>query len=231
LAGFKQGKSPVINFMKSFLKIAQWCFLAVCLNLAACSFNPFFPPTGEPQTGSIGRSTPAGTVAQVFRAYETRQINLYRDLFSPEKDFRFYVSPSFQEDYARSRGSSNIETIDQAFQYVRGLGITQAYYWTLDEEVQIHNNLFTQAVEITFSVYPQPIDTNTISYVRGPDGKEYAEVVSRGGTMNISVKTEFDRILYVYVVDIGEQVFYLERDPLDPSLWVIAKWFDLGTAQ
>jgi hypothetical protein len=212
-------------------KVVLWCLPAFILPLTVCSVNPFFPPTGEPQTGSTGRSTPAGTVAQLYRAYETRQINLFRDLFSAAKDFRFYVSPSFQEDYAKSRGSANRETIDPALIYIRNMGVTQALYWTLDEEIQIHNNLFTQAVEISYQVYPQPIDTSTVAYVRGLDGKEYAEVVSRGGTMNIRVKTEYDRILTLWVVDIGDQVFYLERDPLDPSLWVIAKWFDLGTAR
>jgi hypothetical protein len=199
--------------------------------LLACSINPFFPPSGEPLKGDIGRTTPAGTIAQLFRAYETRQINLFMDLFSATKDFRFYVSPSFAADYAKSHGSVNIETIDPAFQYVRGRGITQAYYWTYDEEIQIHNNLFTQAVDIGFSIYPQPIDTNTITYLRGPpDSTYYTEVVVRGGEMVIRVSTG-DMTAIDYKVDIGEQVFYLEKDPQNPSLWVIAKWFDLGTAQ
>jgi hypothetical protein len=30
------------------------------------------------------------------------------------------------------------------------------------------------------------------------------------------------------VDDIGEQVFYLERDPENPELWVIYKWFDMS---
>jgi hypothetical protein len=197
----------------------------------ACSINPFFPPSGEPLKGDIGRTTPAGTIAQLFRAYETRQINLFMDLFSASKDFRFYVSPSFAADYAKSHGSVNIETIDPAFQYVRSRGITQAYYWTYDEEIQIHNNLFTQAVDIGFTVYPQPIDTNTITYIHGPDGTDYAEVVSRGGALSIQVKMEWSGTVTEYKVDIGEQVFYLEKDPQNPSLWVIAKWFDLGTAQ
>jgi hypothetical protein len=199
--------------------------------LSACSSNPFFPPTGVPETGGAGRSTPAGTVAQLYRAYETRQISLFMDLFSPSKDFRFYVSPSFQPDYAKSHGSTNVETIDPAFQYIRSWGITQADYWTYDDEIQIHNNLFTMAVEISFLVYPQSIDTNDIVYTVGPDGTNYAEVVSRGGTMRLRIKTEYVRVETEYTVDMGEQVFYLEHDPATPSLWVIAKWFDLGTAQ
>ena len=217
--------------MKKILIIRLGTVVMPVVVLLACSINPFFPPSGEPLKGDSGRTTPAGTIAQLFRAYETRQINLFMDLFSATKDFRFYVSPSFAPDYAKSHGNVNIETIDPAFQYVRGRGVTQAYYWTYDEEIQIHNNLFTQAVTIGFSVYPQPIDTNTITYLHGPDGTYYAEVVSRGGALTIQVKTEWSMTVIEYKVDIGEQVFYLEKDPQNPSLWVIAKWFDLGTAQ
>jgi hypothetical protein len=193
-------------------------------------FNPFFPPTGEPQTVGLARSTPAGTVQQLFQAYETRQINLFVDLFSPTKDFRFYVSPSFQADYAKERGTTNLETIDSLFSYVRVVkGISQMYYWTYDDEIEIHDNLFSQAIEILYTVTPQPIDTSGIRYFKTSDGTQYAEVVVRGGTMEIRVNT-VDLTEVDYFVDIGEQAFYLEHDPRNPALWVIAKWFDLGTA-
>jgi len=195
-------------------------------------FNPFFPPTGVPLSVDIGRSTPAGTVEQLFRAYQTRQINLFMDLFSPSKDFRFYVSPSFQADYAKERGgSATLETIDSMFSYVRQtLGITEMYYWTYDDEIQLTNNMFTQAADIGYSVDPQPIDTNAINYFKAPDGTQYAEVVVRGGELEIQVNTG-DLTMVDYYIDIGVQVYYLEKDPVNPSLWVMAKWFDLGTAQ
>jgi len=200
------------------------------LLLVCGCFNPFFPPTGEPQTVGMARSTPAGTVQQVFQAYETRQINLYQDLFSPTKDFRFYVSPSFQADYAKEWGTSDIETIDSMFSYVRVVkGISQMYYWTYDDEIDIHDNLFSQAIEILYTVSPQPIDTSDIRYFKASDGTQYAEVIVRGGTMEIRVSTG-DLTEVDYFVDIGEQAFYLEHDPRNSALWVIAKWFDLGTA-
>ena len=188
--------------------------------------SPFFPPTGEPVGVVTGRSTPAGTVMQLFHAYETRQINLFMDLFSPTKDFRFYVRQGFQPDYS-GKPVRNVESIDTAFEFIWGRGITQAYYWTYDEEIQIHNNLFSQATEIFYQVYPQPIDTNNIVYLQGPDGTQYAEVVVRGGTMQINVKTDYASVITEYVVNIDVQVFYLEKDPTNSSLWVIAKWFDL----
>jgi hypothetical protein len=42
----------------------------------------------------------------------------------------------------------------------------------------------------------------------GPDGSSYQD--------------------YDKVDDVGEQVFYLERDPMNPALWVIYKWFDMS---
>jgi len=196
-----------------------------------CSNNPFFPKTGEPLTKNIGRTTPWGTIDQLFRAYETRNINLFMDLFSPAKDFRFYISPSFESDYLRTRSNVNRETIDTSLIYIKSRGITQAYYWTYDEEIKIHNNLFSSAIEIGYSVYPQPIDTNNIVYIHTQEGIKYAEVVVRSGMLLIRVKTEWDKTVIDYFVDIGEQVFYLERDPQNPSLWVITKWFDLGLTQ
>lgn len=220
---------PKPNHLRSFARTAA-AGAALCLLLHGC-FDPFFPPTGEPQNVNVARSTPAGTVQQLFTAYETRQIGLFMDLFSPVKDFRFYVSPSFQADYARERGNALLETIDSMFSYVREVkGISQMYYWTYDDEIEIHNNLFSQAMDIGYAVNSQPIDTNAINYFKAPDGTQYAEVIVRGGELQIRVNTG-DQTVADYYVDIGEQVFYLEKDPQNPSLWVIAKWFDLGTAQ
>jgi hypothetical protein len=49
--------------------------------------------------------------------------------------------------------------------------------------------------------------------------------------LKITAQTPYDRVVDDYIIDIGVQVYYLEKDPRNPSLWVIAKWFDLGTAQ
>ena len=45
--------------------------------------------------------------------------------------------------------------------------------------------------------------------------------------MQINVKTDYASVITEYVVNIDVQVFYLEKDPTNSSLWVIAKWFDL----
>jgi hypothetical protein len=201
------------------------------LALFACD-NPFFPRTGEPLKVDTGRKTPIGVIQQLYRSYETRQINLFMDLFSPTKDFRFYVSPSFGTDYVTEHGSSNIENIDSSFSYAYAYVLDRkAYYWTYNDEIQIHNNMFSEAVEIQFTQTPQPVDSNSINYFTGPDGIEYAEVVVRDGMLKITAQTPYDRVVDDYIIDIGVQVYYLEKDPRNPSLWVIAKWFDLGTAK
>jgi hypothetical protein len=202
--------------------------LLACM-LFACD-NPFLPRTGEPLKVGTGRETPAGVIQQLYQSYETRQINLFMDLFSPTKDFRFYVSPSFQTDYAQTPGA-NVENIDSSFSYAYGHVLDgKAYYWTYNEEIQIHNNMFSDAVGIRFNQVPQPVDTNGIYYFTGQDGNQYAEVVVRDGMLEITAKTPYDQVVDDYYIDIGVQVFYLEKDPQNPALWVIAKWFDLGTA-
>jgi hypothetical protein len=202
----------------------------MALVVLACD-NPFLPRTGEPLKVGAGRQTPAGVIQQLYLSYVTKQINLYMDLFSATKDFRFYVSPSFQTDYEQRTGGSNVENIDSSFSYAYNHVLDRkAYYWTYNDEIQRHNNMFSEASEIRFDQMPQPVDTNSIYYFTGPDGTQYAEVVVRDGRLVISAQTPYDQFVNDYVVDIGVQAFYLEKDPRNPSLWVIAKWFDLGTA-
>ncbi len=68
------------NAATVLLKRSAAIFAGGWLLFCAGCFNPFFPPTGEPGTVGMSRATPAGTVQQLFQAYETRQINLFMDL-------------------------------------------------------------------------------------------------------------------------------------------------------
>jgi hypothetical protein len=210
-------------------KIGLWGFC--CLGLLSCCDNPFFPRTGEPLTGNAGRKTPAGVIEQLYRAYETRQLSLYLDLFSKRGDFRFYVSPAFEADYVSTTTNANVELIDSSFSYAYiHVRDKRAYYWSYNEEIQKTSKLFSQAIDIHFTQTPQAIDTASIVYFRAQDGMDYAEVVTRDGQMDITVSSDQEYFVNDYILDMGVQVFYLTRDPNDPALWVIAKWFDLGTA-
>ncbi len=211
-------------------KVCTLFALTFLFFILSCN-NPFLPQTGEPLKSNEGRQTPEGVIGQLFHSYETRQINLFTDLFSPSKDFRFYISKSFEPYYLASHGGGNLEYIDSSFAYAyKRVTDNNAYYWTYNDEMQIHNHLFSMAVDIRILQMPQQIDSGSVRYFKGPTGIDYAEVVVLDGRMQITAQTPSDQVVGDYVVDMGVQVFYLERDPQNTNLWVIAKWFDLGTA-
>jgi hypothetical protein len=97
-------------------------------------------------------------------------------------------------------------------------------------------HLFAQATQITFLSSPTYADA--IRYiVNGAGETTNVEVVMRGGTIDVQgvaypcdTATPNQLCADEFPIDIADQVFYLERDPASPNLWVIFKWFDLGTA-
>jgi len=199
--------------------------------LLSCN-NIFFPDTGSPLSGTL-RNTPQGVVQQLILAYKNQRIDLYTDLFSSTKDFRFYVSPSFASEYNNGKPDSKpLEVIDTMYQYVVQHGISSCNYWTYTEEIQIHTNLFSKSSQITFAT--QPV-INQIRYMTNSNGDTTnVEIVIQDGEIDILSEiyydAEYNRYADEYIIYIDTQVFYLERDPDDNSLWVIQKWFDLGTA-
>jgi hypothetical protein len=194
-------------FMKIKLKkMDRGILFALAVCLMACD-NPFFPPTGNLSSGY--RQTPAGVIKQLFTAYENRNISLFRDLFPSTKDFRFYVSPSFVQLYQQKAYANPPDTI----------GGIPYYYWKFDDEIRSHEKMFRSATQISFS--PRPT-VNTIA-----QDSLTAEVhISSGGVMNITANGGEINV----DVDMGEQKFLLIKDPSDPNLWVISRWFDLGVA-
>jgi hypothetical protein len=197
--------------------------------------NPFFPKTGIPPVTSAMRSTPQGVIRQLINAYEARRIDLYTDLFSTAHDFRFYVSPAFAVDgYTARFGARPCEEVDSMCRYVKNnINDECFYYWTYAEEIMGAQNLFQKATDISFVSTPTYADE--IRYITDDNNDTVnVEVVMRGGTIDIQGGVYIDsanqRCVDEYPVDIYEQVFYLERDPQDNSLWVIKKWFDLGTS-
>ena len=106
------------------------------------------------------------------------------------------------------------------------------YYWTYTQEMISHANLFEQAYEIYLNVSPP--SNQDIRYTTNGSGETTnVEVILRGGSMDITEPIQYfsDGSSYQnhdQVDDIGEQVFYLERDPQNPALWVIYKWFDMS---
>jgi hypothetical protein len=200
--------------------------------LLSCD-NIFFPSTGKPLSGGTLRSTPQGILQQLILAYQNQRIDLYSDLFSTSKDFRFYVSPSFASEYNNGQPNSKpLEIIDTMYEYIIQHGISSCNYWTYNEEIQIHTNLFTKSSSITFAPQPSILQ---IRYMTNNNGDTTnVEVVIKDGEIDIFSEIYYDsennRYEDKYVINIDTQVFYLERDPNNNRLWVIQKWFDLGSA-
>jgi hypothetical protein len=204
--------------------------IATCIAAPSC-FNPFFPPTGNPPTSAFSnqRSTPLGVIQQLINAYQKRDIDLYRDLFSIKQDFRFYVPPSVLSPHL----TGTCEQVDTVLcAYVAGKGFTCLNYWTFSEEMRSHTNLFEKASQITLNC--KSIDPNDIRYMANGAGETTnVEVILRGGRLTWAGQIQSDSLGnsyqdYYEVEDIGQQVFYLEKDPQTAGLWVIQKWFDLN---
>jgi hypothetical protein len=192
--------------------------------------NPFFPPTGTPTRDTSFRRTPEGVIRQLETAYEHQRIDLFTDLFYPDS-FRFYIALNYdpanitQIDSALTGASGRFPYIHR---YYRG---REFEYWGIKSELKSHESLFARATRLDF---PTGLNVHSTTYlldtIRGPDSglvridTTRAEVVvEEGAVLNV----ESPR--FSVAVSIGVQVFYLIRDPDDPSLWVIYKWFDLAT--
>lgn len=185
--------------------------------------NPFFPPTGKPDKTFSLRSTPEGVLKQLIEAYESKRIDLYEELLSDS--FQFYVAPTFISSY-QAKYDYAYESADTMLSFTTG---SKFYYWTKAEEVESHRKLFSnddgKNKEIRFRYAPEL--TSTRSY----GDSAYIEMMITGGELLIQLSTTGAVIQTVeYTIAIEKQVFLLERDRKDKSLWVIRKWYDLSNA-
>ena len=222
--------------------LVKWhtCRLPLLAALLLFCDNPFFPATGDPPVTSSQRSTPEGVLRQLMTAYKDQRIDLYMDLFSSAHDFKFYVAHVFAFSDPKGQAlfaGKTCELIDSMCLYVKNnINDTCFYYWNYDEEIQRTEILFQKSSGIDYVGSPTYADS--IRYiVNGNNETTNVEVVMRGGTIYYFTLPEpcdtanpYQLCVDEWPIDIYEQVFYLERDPESPNLWVIQKWFDLGTA-
>jgi hypothetical protein len=197
--------------------------------LLSC-YNPFFPPMGLPlsNNGATLRSTPLGVIQQLNNAYNNLDIDLYKDLFSQQQDFRFYIAPTFDS----CTHVVSCEIVDSTCNEILAKeGLTCLKYWTYTQEMESHTSMFAKVEAIYLSIIP-PNNQDIRAITSGNGETTGVEIIVRGGRLNIT-ENVVDENGYSFqnideLDDIKEQVFYLERDPQNPALWVIAKWFDLG---
>ena len=178
--------------------------------------------------GATLRSTPQGVIQQLNNAYNNLDIDLYKDLFSQQQDFRFYIAPTFDS----CTHIVSCEIVDSTcYEILSKEGLTCLNYWTYTQEMESHTSMFEKAEEIYLKI--SPLNNQDIRYITNGSGETTeVEVILRGGSLNIT-ENVVDENGYSFqnvdeLGDIKEQVFYLERDPQNSALWVIKKWFDLG---
>jgi len=221
-------------------KIGYLGAIVVCSLYFHCS-NPFFPPTGLPPIeGEKLRSTPEGVIEQLVTSYQEKRLSSFRDLLISREGFRFYVESNAinQLQLNNLREVANNEKIEGGIPFIDSG--TNFGYITYDTEIKIHRQLFA-AQSITFIT---PLRIDSIHYIieseTVPDSDTSftttydttAAVVRVWEKAQIEIYSEWlkdrqsdKRESFKFTIE--KQVFYLVRDPEDPSLWVIAKWFEL----
>ncbi len=220
------------NHRLSVLGLIPTCLV---LLLTSC-MDAFFPPTGAPPNVGVPNS-PKEVIDQLKKSYETRSVPLFRDLLAD--DYRFYVSPTFASQYSASKGLRS-DSLSDTFAYVP----SEVYhYWSRDEELRAHEQMFAAAEDIQFTSAPS-YDEDTYYYhmIRDTlaidsvydslglfDSLMYtididttgAEVEMRGGEIVLQESNNGP----THTVNIEYQVFYMEPEK---KRWKIVRWFDLG---
>jgi hypothetical protein len=164
-------------------------------------------------------------IEQLKNAYVYKRIDLFEDLFPEDGSYRFYMSHRLEDELRLTNPNLPSEQYDAQFFYVPA---GTYYYWNSDDEIRGHTRLFSDAHLIALTGYE--VHPDLFRYHRSPSGDTIGvEVLMEGGELKVEVWVEGDVITAtIYTATIERQVFYLVKDP--KNNWVIAKWFDLGTA-
>jgi hypothetical protein len=237
------GKCAEVYFPSLKMAFGHWTCRVICLRcfflmifvgFAPSCFNPFFPPTDSPPSSSTLTSTslrgsPQSIIRQLIDAYQKKDLELYQDLFSLKQDFRFYISPTFASEHV----DPTCEKVDSICSYILGKGLSCLKYWTYSQEMKSHARMFEKADQISLTI--SSISPSDIRYIVDKNGDTTnVEIIMRDGSLEIDEQVQIDKDgnrtqAQNLIPNLGEQVFYLERDSQNPGLWVIWKWFDLNT--
>lgn len=131
--------------------------------------NPFLPPIGEPiESFSLGssRATPEGAIEQLLLAYESRRLETFIVVLNPAT-FRFYIPVSVASQLDKIDGS-RIETVRDST-FLPWWNGSEYVYLSFAEERRIHQNLFSQADELSFVVKPQKTAKRVFETIIGYD--------------------------------------------------------------
>jgi hypothetical protein len=189
----------------------------IFLLLSLSCENLYLPDIGVPLNVPNPRATPAGVISQLFQSYETRRIELFTDLLS--NDFKFYIAAGFEKTMTNQEPLSS-EKPDAFMHHVNEN--TLYYYWGYKSEIDRTSKLFSNAEMIDIPSRPEISDILYSSF----GDTSFAELLVKDVTFEVS-KYENSNTLVTYSLENQPQVFLLERTT--DSLWVIKKWFDLGS--
>lgn len=193
-------------------------FFALLLFLVSCE-NSFFPPvpeTSRPLEVVDQRKSPIGVINLLIKAYEYRNIGLYTSLLT--NDFRFYVASGFDQMVERNfKGELTSDKPDTFIQNIRDKSKT-FFFWDSVAEVSSTRKMFDQTISIEIDGYQ--IDAPIYHC-----DSLYAEVRVSGLMLDIMVRNGFE-----YKIENEPQIFILKRVDLNGAkIWLIWKWYDLGT--
>jgi len=198
-------------------------FAASALLALALSCDMLLPPTGVPEEGPSPRTTPRGTIEQLFRAYEDKRIDLFTELLPKNGTYRFFISPEYSTSYTGTDAVMERIGDESEYKYVNA---GSYHYWGQESELAKHRRMFNAAnVTIEFTEYPD-IDEGNFRYrVNDENDTTHVELKTMYGELCIGRDT-----LYCTQKDGQMQVFLLEREEdgkTGNKLWVIRDWFDL----
>ena len=212
------------NRFSSNRKLSFALTLAASASLALALFcDMLLPPTGFPEEGPSPRSTPRGTIEQLFRAYEDKRIDLFTELLPKNGTYRFFISPEYSTSYTGTDAVMERIGDESEYKYVNA---GSYHYWGQESELAKHRRMFNAAnVTIEFTEYPD-IDEGNFRYrVNDENDTTHVELKTMYGELCIGRDT-----LYCTQKDGQMQVFLLEREEdgkTGNKLWVIRDWFDL----
>jgi len=226
---FSNRKRPTAPKRPGGELIVAGVFIAVTLLSPMLSCDSLLlPPTGFPEDGPNPRSTPAGTIEYLFRAYEDKRIDLFTELLPKNGTYRFFISPDYSDAYAAAHSTDAIIARIEEGQYAY-VKPGNYYYWGHESELAKHRRLFSMADAIEFPERPI-VDERNFSYRIDESGNDttHVEVRTSAGELCIG----FRDTLYCTQKEGQSQVFLLERETdrkTGDKLWVIKDWFDLNS--
>ncbi len=200
---------------------------AALLTLMLSCDSLFLPPTGFPEDGPDPRSTPAGTIEHLFRAYEDKRIDLFTELLPKNGTYRFFISPDYSDAYAATHSTDAVIAQIEEGQYAY-VPPGSYRYWGHESELAKHRRLFSMADAIEFTEYPIVNERDFRYSIDENNDTTHVEVRTTAGELCIG----FRDTLYCTQKEGQSQVFLLERETdrkTGDKLWVIKDWFDLNS--